>query len=573
MKILSFFLRTSPRYMMLVILGGVVSGVSSIGLLALINSALNNLDRLSSARVVGFVVLCLLVPFSRVASEIMLNSLGQATIYELRLRLSRQILGAPLRELEKIGAPRLLATLTGDVLSIANSLSIVPILCINVAIVIGCLVFIGWLSPTVLLFILGFLVIGVTSYQLSVGRAMRYMRLAREQEDALFKQFRALTDGAKELKLHRRRRLMFLSRLLDRTAETLRHHNVRGLAVLSIAGSWGQIFFFGVIGALIFGGPHVSQVNREILTGCTLAILFLMGPFGSLLSVFGSLGRASVALRKVEDLGLSLSRTSENDVSIALDIEFKFERLEFIGVTHNYQRENEAHDFILGPLDLSFEAGELIFIVGGNGSGKTTLAKLLAGLYIPETGEVRLNNQPVGEENREFYRQFFAVVFADFFLFDNLLGLHEITLDARARDYLDQLQLQHKVEVKDGRFSTTELSQGQRKRLALLTAYLEDRPVYIFDEWAADQDPLFKEIFYGKLLLDLKARGKTVLVISHDDRYYHVADRIIKLDDGRIRFDQRASEHLPDQSPYPFHPLQPRQQAAPTEKQSTPDNV
>jgi putative ATP-binding cassette transporter len=573
MKIISFFLRTSPRYMMLVILGGVVSGIGSIGLLALINSALNNLDKLSGAYVVGFIVLCLLVPFSRVASEIMLNSLGQATIFELRLRLSRQILGAPLRELEKIGPPRLLATLTGDVLSIANSLSIVPILCINVAIVVGCLAFIGWLSPTVLLFIFGFLVIGVTSYQLSVGRAMRYMRLAREQEDALLKQFRALTDGAKELKLHRRRRLMFLSRLLDRTAENLRHHNVKGLAVLSIAGSWGQIFFFAVIGTLIFGVPRVSPVNREVLTGCTLAILFLMGPFGSLLSVFGSLGRASVALRKVEDLGLSLSRTSENDVSIALDIEFKFERLELVGVTHSYQRENEAHDFILGPLDLSFQAGELIFIVGGNGSGKTTFAKLLAGLYIPETGEVRLNNEPVVEENREFYRQFFAVVFADFFLFDNLLGLHEITLDARARDYLHQLQLQHKVEVKDGRFSTTELSQGQRKRLALLTAYLEDRPVYIFDEWAADQDPLFKEIFYGKLLLDLKARGKTVLVISHDDRYYHVADRIIKLDDGQIRFDQRAGEQLPGQSPYLFHPLQPRQQAAPAEKQVSPDNV
>jgi len=542
MKILKFFLRTSPRYMMLVILGGVVSGAASIGVLTLISSALANLDRQSSFQVIAFVALCVLMPASKVASEMLLNWLGQATVYELRTRLSRQILSAPLRELEKLGAHRLLAALTSDVLSIANSLQAVPMFCINLAIVIGCLIFMGWLSPTILLFVLGFLVIGVVSYQWAIGRAMGYMRVAREHEDTLYKQFRALTDGSKELKLHRRRRLSFLSAFLDRTSEALRHSNVRGNAVLSIAGSWGQMFFFAVIGAMIFAVPLLSKVNTATLTGSTLAVLFLMGPFAQLLNVFGVLGRASVGLRKIEELGLSLSRSSENDVSIALDAEFKFERLELIGVTHSYQRENEAHDFILGPLDLSFAAGELVFIVGGNGSGKTTFAKLLAGLYLPETGELRLNNEPVSETSREFYRQFFAVVFSDFFLFDNLLGLLEVKLDARAGDYLEQLQLQHKVEVKDGKLSTTELSQGQRKRLALLTAYLEDRPVYIFDEWAADQDPLFKTVFYERLLVDLKARGKTVLVITHDDRYYHIADRIIKLDDGKVVFDQRT-EH------------------------------
>ena len=562
MKILKFFLRTSPRYMMLVILGGVISGAASIGVLTLISSALANLDRWTSFHVIAFVVLCVLVPVSKVASEMTLNWLGQATVFELRQRLSRQILNAPLRELEKIGSHRLLAALTSDVLSIANSLQAVPMFCINLAIVIGCLLFMGWLSPVVLLFVLGFLVIGVVSYQWAIGRAMGYMRVAREHEDTLYKQFRALTDGSKELKLHRRRRLSFLSSFLDRTSEALRHSNVRGNAVLSIAGSWGQMFFFAVIGAMIFAVPLLSKVNTATLTGSTLAVLFLMGPFAQLLNVFGVLGRASVALRKIEELGLSLSRSSENDVSIALDVEFKFERLELIGVTHSYQRENEAHDFIIGPLDLSFAAGELVFIVGGNGSGKTTFAKLLAGLYLPETGELRLNNEPVTDTNREFYRQFFSVVFSDFFLFDNLLGVLEVKLDARASDYLEQLQLQHKVEVKDGKLSTTELSQGQRKRLALLTAYLEDRPVYVFDEWAADQDPLFKTVFYERLLLDLKARGKTVLVITHDDRYYHVADRIIKLDDGQVVFDQRPDDIVTVGLPTDLTPAQLRPHAA-----------
>src|SRR6185369_2296345 len=140
--------------------------------------------------------------------------------------------------------------------------------------------------------------------------------------------------------------------------------------------------------------------------------------------------------------------------------------------------------------------------------------------------------------SREQFRQLFSVVFSDFFLFETMLGLGDIDVDSRARQYIELLQLQHKVEVKDGKLSTLDLSQGQRKRLALLTAYLEDRTFYVFDEWAADQDPFFKEIFYLQLLPELKARGKTVLVISHDERYYYVADRFVKFDYGMIVLDE-----------------------------------
>jgi putative pyoverdin transport system ATP-binding/permease protein len=125
-------------------------------------------------------------------------------------------------------------------------------------------------------------------------------------------------------------------------------------------------------------------------------------------------------------------------------------------------------------------------------------------------------------------------VFTDFYLFDSLLGMDESDLDKRATRGLEELELDDKVQVSDGVFSTTALSQGQRKRLALLTAFLEDRPIYVLDEWAADQDPHYREIFYRHLLPDLKARGKAIVVISHDDRYYHLGDRIVKLEDGKL---------------------------------------
>ena len=100
--------------------------------------------------------------------------------------------------------------------------------------------------------------------------------------------------------------------------------------------------------------------------------------------------------------------------------------------------------------------------------------------------------------------------------------------------YLSKLALSDKVSVSDSQLSTTKLSQGQRKRLALLLAYLEGRSIIILDEWAADQDPTFRRVFYTKLLPELQAHGKTVIAITHDDHYFHLADTVYRVDAGKI---------------------------------------
>lgn len=103
-----------------------------------------------------------------------------------------------------------------------------------------------------------------------------------------------------------------------------------------------------------------------------------------------------------------------------------------------------------------------------------------------------------------------------------------------AEVYLKRLEIAHKVSIRDGSFTTTDLSTGQRKRLALINAWLEERPVLVFDEWAADQDPTFRRIFYTELLPELKRLGKTIIVISHDDRYFDVADRLVRMAAGKV---------------------------------------
>src|SRR5882724_2214680 len=535
MKLLSILFKYSRRIVVLAIVAGIISGISNAALLALIHTALSNTRGTQLTLLKGFLALWLILPISRIVSQVSLTHLVQKAVYDLRMQLSRQILSAPLRQLEEIGVPRLLAALTDDILSISNALVSIPVLCLHGAILVGCLIYLAWLSWPLLIGVVIFLALGMFSFQLAMKRAGRFMALAREDQDSLFGHFRALTKDNKELNLHSKRRHAFLSRILQETAVAYQRHNVSGSAIYTAASGWGQLLFFLLIGLIVFAAPTVTGANAQVLTGYTLLLLFMMAPLEILSFTLPALLRAKVALNKVESLGLSLkAQATEKDALEQPNPEDSWGQLELVGVTHTYHREKENSSFMLGPIDLTFVPGEMVFITGGNGSGKTTLAKLISGLYFPEEGEIRLNGQPITDENRDSYRQHFTVVFSDFFLFDSLLGLDAPKLDEKARYYLGKLHLEHKLKVEDGRLSRLDLSQGQRKRLALLTAYLEDRSIYLFDEWAADQDPVFKETFYLQLLPELKSRGKTVIVISHDDRYYHVADRVIKLEDGQL---------------------------------------
>src|SRR6185437_4989946 len=433
------------------------------------------------------------------------------------------------------GTPRLLAAWADDVFNIPQALLAIPIVFVNIAMLLGGAAYLGWLSWKILLGACGLIVVGAVVYRLIVASAFHCLNSAREEEDRLFSYFRALTEGIKELKLHRSRRGSFLTQNVQTATENFHRHNVGAEIRFVAAQNWSHFLFFALIGLILFLLPAISHMSIKTLTGYVITTLYLMGPLAGVMSSLSLFGRANVALEKVDQLGVSLVQGATEECPIDQnEREITFENLELVNVQHTYHHEKDDSHFTLGPINLRFRPGELVFLVGGNGSGKSTLAKIISGLYTPENGEIRLDGKPVTDRNRDDYRQLFSAVFSDFYLFENLLGLQTRNVDEQAKFYLDQLHLSHKVKVKDGVLSTTAVSQGQRKRLALLTAYLEDRPFYLFDEWAADQDPVFKDVFYTQLLPELKARGKTVLVISHDDKYFDVADRIIKLDYGKL---------------------------------------
>lgn len=538
MKLVVFLLRSSLGTVCLAVLAGIVAGVSNTGLLVIINSALSKSDTPQTTLIWAFALLCLAMLVSRAASWIFLVQLAHRVTFKLRLELSARILAAPLQHLEKLGAPRLLATLTDDVAMIASALIATPMLAVHIVVVITCLAYLGWLSSTALLGVFGFLIVAVLCYQIPLRRALTYLGAGREELDALLKHFRSLIEGNKELKLHHARREAFYHEQLEHTALSFRRKATTGDAIYALTASFGHLLIFILVGLLIFALPVLQPTSSATTIGYSLVILYLMPPLEVIMNALPTLGRANVALQKIDAMGLSLAEKSVERSTAVGSTRNGYKSLKLETITHAYDSED---GFRVGPVDLSFRPAELVFLVGGNGSGKTTLAKLLTGLYAPDQGAIYLDDEKITDETRDQYRQLFAAVFSDFYLFESLLGLDAGALDEQALEYLRRLQLDRKVRVTDGVLSTTDLSHGQRKRLALLTAYLEDRPFYVFDEWAADQDPLFKEIFYLRLLPELKARGKTVLVISHDDRYFHVADRILKLNYGKLEQEIRTS--------------------------------
>jgi putative pyoverdin transport system ATP-binding/permease protein len=535
MDLLKFVFRRCRRMMLLTALTATLSGACNAGLLAMINKVLDeptSAAGLFIATFVGLVVGKILTSFF---SQYALTRFSQEIIASLRQDLVHKILNVPLRRLEEIGSPRLMVALTEDVLNITQALLGIPVVAVNIAILLGGGVYLGYLSITMLLVLGVFCIIGAAVYRFFINTGFHFLNLAREVEDRLFGYFRGLTEGVKELKLHRNRRGVFLADNIRPTTEEYQQHNIAAELRFITAQSWTHLLLFAAMGLLLFVVPKMEQISPKAMSGYIITILYLMGPLAGVLSYVSLYGRGNVALHKVQQLGISLAEHSTDLCPISTSSRDPgFHRLELLNITHSYHRENEDTQFVLGPISVALEAGEVVFLVGGNGSGKSTLAKIITGLYPPETGELRLNGRPVTEQTRDDYRQLFSAVFADFYLFDSLLGLESSNLDAEAGRYLRELHLDRKVKIQNGTLSTTALSQGQRKRLALLTAYLEDRPFYMFDEWASDQDPMFKEIFYTQIIPSLKARGKTVLVITHDDKYFHLADRLLKLDYGRL---------------------------------------
>lgn len=522
------------------ILCGILGGLSVTALLATVNQGLHSEAGIDRQVVLAFVGLCAVALLASIAADIGSNSVGQRVIALLRKDLGAKVLAAPIEQIERYRTHRLIPVLTHDVDTISDFAFAFAPLAISMTVVLGCLGYLATLSLPI--FALTLLAIGIGSAVQFVAQSkgLRGFHAARDAEDNLQKHYQAISEGAKELRIHRPRRQRMLKDNIQGTADFICQTHIRAINIFVIAKSFGSMLFFVVIGLALAMQSIWPSANPEVMSGFVLVLLYMKGPLENLIGNLPIVGRAQIAFRRIADLA---ERFSSPEPHLLLDTPPRpapaLHRLELRNVQYAFPAVDGNAPFTLGPIDLDVEAGEILFIVGENGCGKTTLIKLLLGLYSPQQGEIRVDGQAIDAKGLDEYRQLFTTVFADYFLFEDVLA-SDRAIPQDATRYLERLEIAHKVSVKDGRFTTTDLSTGQRKRLALVNAWLDERPVLVFDEWAADQDPTFRRIFYTELLPDLKRMGKTIVVISHDDRYFDIADQLIRLQTGRITRDTPA---------------------------------
>lgn len=516
------------------ILLGMVGGLSVTVLLATINNALHSDSGLSNTLVGTFAGLCLLALVSSICSDIGTNYVGQHIIAKLRKELGEKVLSAPIEQIERYRSHRLIPVLTHDVDTISDFAFAFAPLAISLTVTLGCMGYLAMLSWPMFLMMLVAIVIGTLVQYIARGHGIKGFMQARDAEDELQKHYNAIAEGAKELRIHRpRRQRMFVSGI-ERTAEHIRDTQIRSVNIFVVAKTLGSMLFFVVIGLALALQSLWPSADKAVMSGFVLVLLYMKGPLEHLVGTLPIVSRAQIAFRRIAELSERFSSPEPHlllsDAGSRSDV---VHSLELHEVSYSFAPVEGSAPFRLGPVNLRITQGDIVFIVGTNGCGKTTLIKLLLGLYTPQQGEIRINGTPVSAETRDDYRQLFTTIFADYYLFDDVVQGDQ-QLPQEAAQYLKRLEIDHKVSVRDGRFSTTDLSTGQRKRLALLNAWLEERPVLVFDEWAADQDPAFRRIFYTELLPDLKRLGKTIIVISHDDRYFDVADQLVRLDAGKV---------------------------------------
>jgi len=513
-----------------------LAGAANAGIISLVNNAASST---SNDKIRQFVMIALAVALYVICARRSFHrttALIESALQKIKLRVIDKIEQAELQELEGIGTSLIYDRLTENISEISESAGVIANVLQSVCIVIFASFYILSISAPGFVLLVFINAIAIQMWSAKNAEIRHQLQAAADQRVAFFDQLTDLLKGYKELRFSRKRSRDIRADVAT-TAEKLRLATVTANNLFNDNFVLVQSALFALLVGVVFVLPQHVTMESSALTTLVGGVLFFWGPLGNVVGGMPMYMRSNNALANIHALEQKIEQAARNHVPAHKTEDpwaGRFSTIDVKNVSFAYPPDVGGQTFHIGPMNLSIAAGEVVFIVGGNGSGKSTFMKVLTGLYPATSGEVRIDGQRLRPENVAAYREMYSAIFSDFHLFSRLYGLLDVDEQA-VLALLKQMHIDDKTSFEKGRFTKRDLSTGQRKRLAMIVALLEDRPICLFDEWAADQDPEFRKYFYDELIPTLQRRGKTVIAVSHDDRYFHCADRVMTLEYGKVR--------------------------------------
>jgi putative ATP-binding cassette transporter len=538
MNLLRLLARLGPAPARRLAIGAAASALTSTMLLAIVNLAAQEIAARKSDVVnlwsAGLFIAGVLIyafaesrTVSRVGADI------EEAIDGLRMRLLERLRHADLLRLERFGETALFENITQSCQVVSMNSQFLALSVRSALLIVAVMVYILAISPLAFLVIAVALSVGSAGYWW-LGISLAECRKALViQESALFESVSDLFDGFKEQRLNSAR-----SRDLNHSFGGV-SGTVAGARTEEHRQAWQQ-YVFGetgynlMLGMIVFIVPHYSRAFGLEVVKVTAACLFMASSVFGLMQSMAVMTAAETAAGRMIGLETELAALAEEGSGEpGLPVAADFSEIRLAGVQFAFPAPAGERAFTVGPLDLTIRRGDTIFVTGGNGSGKSTFLKLLTGLYRPAQGSVSVDGDEIGSAQLAAYRALMATVFTDFHLFSRLYGI-DLPKKGEAGELLRWMELDRITTLDGDRFGRRDLSAGQRKRLALIAALLERKPILILDEWAADQDPPFRLKFYREILPELRRRGLTIIAVTHDDHYFDVAERRLHMEEGRL---------------------------------------
>lgn len=550
MEFFKILQKKSAFFYCFLILASLINGLWNNALLLLINNKINGTPLPYLVRH-PLPVFILLIIISYTVSRIFQLYMMRLTLdmsYEMVIGILRKVRFASYENFQRFGREKVYSLL-GDTQTVSGfPARFIEMVNSAIMFCVG-LGYLFWISVPGSLTVFGILILLAALYYRQTKVAERYLKQTRELSDAYHKNINDLLQGFKESKMSVAKGENLFRKLNENRVKVKQLNFITSVKWMN-NDLLGRYCWFLLIGIILFVLPSFYSAEPKVLTTFIITLLFLVSPVGSLISMIPTISNIRIALRKLRQFDLEVDFSDINAAaalnSNSQENDSAFRNLTMKNIAYNYTIPGQEDTFSVNVPEFKVSKGELIFITGGNGSGKTTFINILTGLFKPAEGEIRMNGQHITAEQYPAYRNRFAAVFSDHYLFSE--NYENFTVSAENSDLTDfiafmKLENIIRINEKENKLEI-ELSRGQQKRLSMIYALLEKKDILVLDEWAADQDPHFRAYFYKTFLGYLKEMGKTIIMVTHDDFYYRYADRIIKFDFGRI-----ISEEIVQQQP------------------------